>query len=506
MIRHPVIPWLVSLIAASAADLPDLLRFTNDDQLRGGFRGMAEGPQVIWQHEDLSAPAAFKTSRIRHIVLRGGRPLKQLGTLSHIGLVNGDQVPGTVTALDDSTITLDTSYAGTLRIPRDRVSMLAPNPMGGRVYYHGPFAVDDWKMAHASFPDGLPPVTPEDKDDKAPGRWAFSGAAWTWHDKRAGTALIRESGMPGRAVLRFDLAWKSRLNLAIAFHADFAKPPAEEEAEKEGKEKKRVFEAMDSTSLPRLFGNSYVLQLYGNYLTLIRTSVGPDGKFSVRREHLNSGNPRLGDAGRATIELRSNRSSGEIALYVNDEFTAQWNGLDIGGEGPDDGANDPAVTRDGAGFGFMVQADQSPVRISDIVVSEWNGMPDSARSLQVDGQDVILMTNGTDRFAGRVSGLDERGRILFEGKHGRFQFPLEDVAEIRFARDRLASAADAPDNNLIIRLAPIGTVSGQPVSGDGTTLGILSPIMGKVNLSMEPVIMIDFNSSNTPIDDWNGDF
>jgi len=499
MIHQAAIPFLCSVIAATAADLPDLLRFTNDDQLRGGFRGIEDGPQVIWQHEDLATPAVFKTTRIRHIVLRGGRPLKLPGTLSHALLGNGDEVPGTITALDDAAVTLETSYAGTLRIPRDRVSMLSPNPLGGRVSYYGPFDEDDWKMAHSSFPDGLPPADSEDKDEKAPGRWVFSGSAWTWQDKNTGTALIRESGMPERAVLRFDLAWKNRLNLAIAFHADFAKPPAGNEPDANAKEIKRVFEAMDASGMPQLFGNSHVLQLYSNYLTLLRTSVDADGKFSIQREHHHSGNLRLGDAGRATVELRANRRSGEISLFINGEFAAQWNGLEISGE-------KPQLARDGSGFGFMVLAEQSPVRISDIIISEWNGMPDSARSLQVDAHDVVLMTNGTDRFAGRVGSLDEQGRIHFEGKHGRYQFPLEDVAEIRFARDRLASTLAAPEHNLIVRLAPIGRISGQPVSSDGKMLGMVSPIMGRMNLSLEPAIMIDFNSSNTPIDDWNGDF
>lgn len=83
MIRTPIIFWLLPMIAANAADLPDLLRFTNDDPLRGTFRGMREGPQVLWKNEDLAEPAAFKTSRIQHIVLRGGKPLRLPGTLSH---------------------------------------------------------------------------------------------------------------------------------------------------------------------------------------------------------------------------------------------------------------------------------------------------------------------------------------------------------------------------------------------------------------------------------------
>ncbi len=503
MTRIPVTLWFFLMISATAAVQDDLLRFTNGDQLRGRFLGIKEGPQAVWRHDDVSVPVDFKTTRIRHIVLHGGRATKPLDTFSHLALVNGDKVPGSVTALDADTITLVTDFAGALQVPRNQVRTLAANPLGGRMYYHGPFAEDDWKMAHPSFPDGLPPPVAEagDKEnEEAPGRWLFSGSAWYWQHKRPGTALIRESGMPERSILRFEIAWKNRLNLAVAFHADFAKPAAEDG--EDANNKPRALTHMDPAGLSRLFGNSYVLQLYSNYLTLFRSVVDADGKASFERDHRNNNTLRLGDSGQARIELRSNRDNGSISLFVNDEFAAQWND-------PDSAAEDSVTaefTGKGSGFGFVAQGEDSHVRISDIVVAEWNGMPDSARSLQVDEHDVVLMSNGTDRYAGRVGGLDPQGRILFEGKHGTFRFPLDEVAEIRFARSSLAAVKEPPADNVLVRIAPIGTISGRAVSGDGVSLGIVSPAFGKVNLSLEPAFMIDFNSSNQIFDDWDANF
>jgi hypothetical protein len=500
MIRTAVIPWLIVASGLAAAERPDLLRFTNGDQLHGTFLGIKEGPQAVWRRDDVAAPVDFKTTQIRHIVLNGGRPLKSVGSLSHLGLVNGDRIPGTITGIDQENITLETSCAGVLRIPRRQVSMMAPNPLGGRVMYYGPFVEDDWKMIHPSHPDGLPAAAAEGKEEEdAPGRWAFSGSAWYWQNKGAGTALIREKGMSDRSVLRFDLAWKNRLSVAIAFHADFLHPkPKDDEENKAGKV--RAFVPGDTSDLPRLFGNSYVLQMYSSYLMLYRTSVDADGKAALERVQLNNNNLRLGESGQATVEIRSNRRTGGISLFINDEFVAQWSESDLAGR------NAGKFAGKGSGFGFVVQGDETPVRVSDIVVSEWNGMPDSARSLQVDDQDVVLMANGTDRYAGRVDGLDEQRKIRFEGKHGQFLFPLDEVAEIRFARDRLAPDADAPADQFVVRLDPIGSISGRPVSGDGSMLQILSPIIGDLNLSMDSAVMLDFNSSNQIIDDWDADF
>ena len=146
---------------------------------------------------------------------------------------------------------------------------------------------------------------------------------------------------------------------------------------------------------------------------------------TIERPRINGGAARLGETGRARIELRSNRRTGEITLFVNDEFTAQWNGLDMAADEAADGdAAGKGKASGGSGFGFVAQGGDSPVRISDIIISEWNGMPDSARSLQMDEQDVVLMTNGTDRYSGKVGSLDDVTALNAEKKRIADQAPL----------------------------------------------------------------------------------
>jgi hypothetical protein len=502
MIHRAIIACLLSLAARAAAERADLLRFTNGDQLHGTFLGIKDGPCALWRRDDVDQPVEFKTERVRHVVLHGGRPRKSLGTLSHVGLVNGDRLPGTVTGIDSEFITLETACAGVLRLPRRQVAMLAPNPLGGRLYYHGPFTADDWEMRHALFPEGLPDTAQkaaDDEEEDAPGRWDFSGAAWYWGGRTAGTALVRRTGLPDRAVLRFGLAWKNRLSLAVGFHADFANAKPAEEADPKLR-KARAMVPGDSADLPRLFGNSYVLQMYSNYMMLFRSAVDGDGDPSLERVQLNNNNLRLGDSGTAMVEIRSDRRSGAISLFVNDDFVAQWS------EGPAAGNVAEDFAGKGRGFGFVVQGSDAQVRISDIVVAEWNGMPDSARSMQVDGQDVVLMANGTDRYGGDVVSLDAAGNLLFEGKHGSFRFPISEVAEIRFARDRLAVAEEVPSGNVSVRLDPLGLVSGRPLAGDASSLTLLNPVAGELMLSLDAAVMLDFNASTRFIDDWNADF
>jgi hypothetical protein len=171
-----------------------------------------------------------------------------------------------------------------------------------------------------------------------------------------------------------------------------------------------------------------------------------------------------------------------------------------------DGGPDPApdYAGKGSGFGFVVQNEESPVKISDIIVAEWNGMPDAARSLQVDDQDIVLLANGTDRFSGKIDAFQD-GKVLLDGKYGFFRFELDDIAEIRFARNRLAKPLEMESGQLTVRLSPIGRISGRPVSGTSSSIQMVSPECGEMNFQLESAVMLDFQNSNSIIDAWDSE-
>lgn len=502
MIRSLAISWIVGLSAMTAAESQDLLRFGNGDQLHGRFMGIKDGQQVIWQRDDVAAPVDFKTGQLRHIVLNGGRPKRALAALSHITLVNGDRIPGTVTDMDAVGVTVETSYAGSLRFPRDQVAMLAPSPLGGRLHYHGPFIEDEWKMANASFPDGMPVLSDKnDEDPGQPGRWEFSGSAWYWPGKFSGTALLKEDALPDRAILRFDLAWKNRLSVAIGFHADFSRPEKSADVNAADAQPRRpnAFGAVDTSIFPQLFGNGYVLQIFSTQMMLFRVSTEGGARQPVERVPNNGSSIRLGESGKATFEIRCSRTSGDISLFVDGESVARWS--EPAGTVPDAAR----YSGKGKGFGFVVQTEESPAKISDIMVAEWNGMPDAARSMQSDEQDIVLLANGTDRFSGKVGNFSD-GKVAMENKYGRFLFDLDDIAEIRFARNLLAKESEPTGDTVMVRMGPLGRISGKPLSGNGKNIRLSNPICGEMNFNLESAVMLDFQNSNNIIDDWDAAF
>lgn len=502
MTRILAITWLLVGTAFSTETPDDLLRFTNGDQLHGGFRGIRADRSVIWQRGDVEQAVDFKPDGVRHVILRGGRPARSLAEVGHVAMVNGDRIPGKALEMDERSLVLETEFAGVLKLPRNQVALFAPNPLGGRLRYHGPFNEDDWKMAHASFPDGMPAPKTGAEDDAAkdaPGRWEFSGSGWFWKNKGYGTAIIRENALPDRAILRFDLAWRNRLSVAIGFHADLAKAPEKKDQENDAQRRPMGFVPGDSAILPKVFGNSYVLQIFSMQTILYRTSVADDGSPSIERVQINGSGPRLGDTGKVTVEIRSNRDSGVISLFMDDEFVARWDESEMGNY------DRARFAGKGDAFGFVVQTEDSPVKISDVMVAEWNGMPDSARSMQTDEQDIVLLTNGTDRYSGKVERVHD-GKVDLAGKYGRFSFELGDVAEIRFARKSLAKRSDTPEDNLVVEFSPLGQISGQAVSGDQQALRMSDAIYGEFETRLESAVMLDFHPSDHFIDDWDAVF
>lgn len=487
---RPIIALLISAHLAGADETrDDMLSFSNGDKLHGSYSGM-EGQSVLWKRDDTGGIVKFNNSELRRIVLRGGRPEKSLDGISHVGTVNGDRIPGVIRELDENRLLLDTQFGGIVEIPRNKVGLLAPTPLGGKIVYQGPFDESEWKMINEEHPKGIPELDENADEDDDIARWNFSGSAWYWKAKRTGTALVMKEQIPARSVIRFDVAWKKRLQLAIAFHADFKQPDPEKNAE--GK----MVKGGRSQSLPALVGNSYILHLYSNYLRLFRTSLDEDGKPRMEPVQMVSSGVGLGDSGTASVEMRCNRDSGEIMFFINGEFIAQWSEL---------GDGEGAYAGLGGGLGFAVQTDDAPLRLSEVIVAEWNGMPDSARSLQVEDDDIVLLANGTDRFAGKVKELQD-GILKLESRYGDFEFPIDDVAEVRFAKSSLVEKEQGVTESLKVRLHPLGRITGKPLKGDEASLRVLSASAGEIDIKLDSAVLLEFEETESFLDDWDLEF
>jgi len=471
-------------VASSRAD--DLLRFDNGDQLHGTYQGINDDSRIIWQREDIGEPVQFAFNQLRHIVLRNGQPQKAPESLSLVELVTGDRIPGTITSLDASFVRMNTAHSGPLEIPRNMVTMMAPQPFGGRIHYYGPFSDEGWEECPS-----IPPQKGGTPPQEETNSWQQIGAAW-YSSGQNRAALIRKSCLPTSCVLRFDLAWKQPLQMSICLNASFAEAKPAEEKEKPDAQPGRT-KNIRKELLP--FGNSQVVQVQANYLTIYQTRLNEEGEIDLMRSRISNSRLELEES-RAHFEFRIDRQSGHTMMFVNDAFIAEW-----------DAYEQVDAHTLGAGLGFLPMNTKGAVRISNILISEWNRLPDSARSLQADDQDVLLLTNGLDRASGRATTITGDGQLLFQSKYGNASVPLSEIAELHFARDQHAPAPPLTgDGALALHFGPMGVLHGEARPSSPDALNLLHPVIGNMAVSIDSAIMLEFDPNHPCLSEWDANF
>lgn len=545
-----------SLASIAFAQSTDLLRFSNGDQLHGSFLGISDNQAISWKRDDLGEPMTLKTENIRHIILQNNTPQEAPADFAYISLSNGDQIPGKVLSFSQENMQIESQTVGNITIPSSAVEAICPNPFGGKLLYVGPFSPDQWevpnikgtkndnsqaqvevrivpaggaapnlnpaqlqqllqgvKVAQPGAADAPPkkdenkvPKVAEKPEEKPEPSWKHLGSAW-YHLKGL-DPLIRKECMTERTLLRFRLAWRERLSANIAFHADFAKAPEpkkEDEKNPNGAPPQRAglqfFNNSQQTQAAN-FGNALVLNLYQTYFSLSRCGYDAEGNPFSQPLTRGQSNVQLPDTGEATIEIRSDRSKGLIMLFIDGKYAAQWEQVEQeteeAAEPTEEEKTDPAEAKQsplGNGFAIQCQNSNSPMRLSDVVIAEWNGIQDSAYSMSHEERDIVLLANGTDRYSGKISRI-ENGVAFLKSTLSDLEIPLTDIAEIVFAKKANETKEEAAVGTVTARFYPVGKISGIPLKSTKTQLEINHPTAKNLSIRLERSIALEFNDDS----------
>jgi hypothetical protein len=512
----------------------DLLRFTNGDIMHGNFAGLKGG--ILWNRPDIDEPIRFELKNLRQVVFDGGNNSPAQPKSPFVSLVNGDEIPGKIISLDEKALVIDSPLTGQISIPRDQLKTLNPNPFGGQLHYAGPFSSDQWVMIDAETEEVTEPEEKEaeekkEEDEEKPKQnpsWLYSGASLYSTNTRA---VALDGKLPDVGRLRFKIAWRNGFSSTVAFHADFKRPlPRKEVAlepeidadagkaedqpivPEEAKEpeplkyqhlfdlkKGNAFQSLEwlpantSSGHPQTYGSSYVFNFSSSYVNLWRCSFDEDGKPSTKSLRNQRLPVNLGQSGEAEFDLRFDRTKNAIYLYVNGLYASQWNDLD-------------GYVAPGDGLAFAGNGN-SRIRVSDILITSWSGTPDGARSLEHEDRDIVLLTNGTDRFSGQITSIAD-GKATLKGPYADLTLPLDELSEIHFQRSGLADLQKIkwPDDTGILLFNPIGRISLVPTSSDENHLSGKSPVLGDLKVKLDSAALLQFAETPDVLSDWVTDF
>lgn len=506
----------LGLALCSLASAADVLRFTNGDQLHGTFQGLNDTNAILWSRNDLHAPLTLKTQQVRHVLLQTQQAPLNAESFAYISLICGDQIPGQVLRMTKKTTVIRSHALGEISLPTTHIAAIHPQPIGGVIHYIGPYSADGWEvLKEKPRPLNDQPqveIKPVPSDPSATGTknqsqhkkhsaWVHAGTAW-YHTK--GTEpLIRKNCLGKRTILRFRLSWRERLNANIALHADFAPPPDEKkkddakEGEAPAQKRMAFFNGMPQNQV-QLYGNALILNIFQTYFSLNRCGYDASGQIISQRMMHTQSNVQLPDSGDAVIEIRSDRTKGMIMLFINGQYAAQWEDIEQLQNTPKDPSND-ADPPLGNGFAIQCTKANTPMRLSDLLIADWNGIKDSAHSLTHEERDIVLLSNGTDRYSGEILRIDQQ-KAFFRTQYSTLEIPLSEIAELHLARPNPSAEPEITEGSITARFYPTGKISGIPLTSAPHTLQLRSRFNTNWQVNLTHAIALDFHDENPFLD------
>ena len=460
---------------------PDFIRFANNDTLHGKLISFGPDQSLTWGNPQTNEPINFSTNKLHRITLNRGKAHKKITSLSNVSLNNGDVIPGKIISSDDQVIILDTEHLGQSEIPLTKVSKISLSPFGGKNIYYGPLNGDGWNTIQALQRENSDKKKEKEAEEKPElTDWQHIGAAW-YSGTDKSRFLLKKNAMSDKCRISFKLAWRGNLYSHIALHADFAPPQSEQAPNRQ-------------LEMAATVGQAYILNLSNYNATLTSCSFDEDGKPQNTRIQGSEQNLGLAGLEIANIDIRLDRTNKTILLFVNDNFKAKW-----------------SITDDYMGKGNHLafknlSQNKSHIRISELVISEWNGMADSASSMKSIDRDTILLNNGLDRFSGSFISIDE-GKVTFNGSfNNTMTIPMEEVSEIQLATGKLTTETEEHSDNVYFYIYPHGRISGQPQTGEINQIQILNDLLGPVTLDARYMNIIDFSHTNSLLENWDDNF
>ena len=528
----------------------DLILFDNGDVMHGIFGGIQDG--LLWERKDIDRPIKFSIPAIRQVVFKGSSGVVMEKETSFITLASGDRIPGEIVSLDENSLVIKSSIVGDVKIPRKHIKSLSPNPFDGELFYSGPYNSNGWIIldyrkaekkdkteAEATKADKPKPEVIEEKNKSS--AWIHSGASFYSLDNRA--LVYPDANMPDIGRLKFKAEWKGRLNLTLALHSDFTRvlPPEKKEEPKAGEaedavkpkgedekkpeaneeseelipaqlQKEKLIDLRENNGFQSItwidpskrthadmFGTGYTMTLYSSYPNLSRNYFSEAGVARTQRMASVRSNISLSEGGDAEIEIRYNRKESIMILFINGNYAAQWN--DLGG-----------FPGDGTGFGIVNNTSNARVRISEVMITSWNGMTDSANSMVHPDRDLVLLGNGTDRFSGQIIGI-KSGLAHLKSPYMDAKIPVKELSKIvlkessstNLESDDLSEELTWEQEPVTIVYKPFGKIKLNPISAKNNLLIGNSPFLGKVTVDLSAAAMLRFIEGSPDLSDWFDD-
>ncbi|MCK5802295.1 MAG: hypothetical protein KAI66_05655, partial [Lentisphaeria bacterium] len=123
---------------------PDVLHFFGEDRLSGSLVGISADGKLAWRHEECTGPLVFGTTNAKSVTLGAPALAKRPGDAT-VRLTNGDSLWGSIVEQTSEVLTLETPYAGTLRLLCPMIASIHP-ASSDELLYSGISDTEGWTL------------------------------------------------------------------------------------------------------------------------------------------------------------------------------------------------------------------------------------------------------------------------------------------------------------------------------------------------------------------------
>jgi len=458
----------------------DLINFENDDLLHGNFLGFTTSGKIIWKNDFAENNIAFDKSEVRKIVINKGELTKPFSHTSFIKLKNKDIIPGKITSMKDGKLILNTDYSGELSIPSKLISNIEFNPHGNQIIYRGPFAEEDkW---HYKYPgQGQEGEAEKDK----PNSWSLKN--FSLQHKGTSSSIVMKQELPEKFRVMFHCYSNQSYDPSITILADLNVPEIDKENSTLVQNRSRY--------------KSTVAAYLGSCLTIRPSSSASMTHYSYAEDgsiiQNNITNNIRSTSSRNTHEkklydLRVDTTKGKVMLYVNKKQIGQWN------------VNDIITKLTGKHFGFSLRYGNSTTKsiISDLIITSWNGVTDSALSLENETRDIVMLGNGTDRYSGTITAITN-DTVEFKTSYAELTIPHNEINSLNFATKESGEPLELDQENTSIRFYGTGKISGKISKSEDGNITVESKTLGLIKIKSEYISSFEFVDMDQVYDSFN---
>ena len=413
----------------AAETMDQFVRLFDGSALHGKMTSLDPENGLVWEHERALEPLRFGYGSLGSIRFNPTQKWSDgRQAQCRFRFTNGDEIYGKILAMDESFIDMETWFGGELRADRGNVQSIAFLQNGYRVLYEGPNSMNEW--VRGKNPNG-----------------------WTYQD---GVLNVTDRGVIGRhmniedsASLSFDLSWEGTFQLTVTMHA----------------------ETLDRYDYSK---GAYVFFLSPQFVSFQRIQPGA-GVMTLGQVRLT----QLANRSKARFDLRTHRDKASFALLADDEVIGTWK-------------DSRGFVAQGAGISFSSQVSRSSFSLSNILVTEWDGLFESDFKVDESKETDGLLLINKDQPMGSVRDIQD-GKLNFNLRNRvDVKIPLERIKQIQLhqSKDR---AESFDENEVRVQVSGGGSLSFALDQWSDTVIKGVSETFGPVEFKPESIRQVELN-------------